>query len=687
MEYVVSSAASQGPGTLRDEIRKAPVGASVTFDLPPGATIALDTPIRLSRTVNVLGPGPGELHLSGRGRTGVLIVDRGVSAKIAAMTVLDGRAVRGAAVDNFGRLQLHGIRFVGNMAQAGGGAVYNRAGASLTVSQSVFIQNAAPNSHGGAIYNDAGATLSPLQSSIFTRNAATYGSALFSADSRPIGLFNDAFEMNVAGSTNDGIPGGGTVRVSGALTVRRSTFLRNVEGAVRAASVDASDSAFAGNSVIASGQGASAWGAAVLAIGGSQVSRISRCSFSGNEVIGFDPEGGAVFSFGGVVGDHDSFEDNAASTTDPGAFARGGAIEARISLSLAHSSFGTNIARAPHGTGQGGAVDGGNQSIDLSTVEFVSNMATGSYATGGALYGIYFAKLGDVSFFRNEAVASLGDGNGGAASFGAGRTRFTRVRFIDNAASTNGGAVFLTAPSVVVQSTFDENRVTRAFRSEGGGGALSLNIGATLAMSDSTVSRNTMNAEKGAIEFGPGGGGILTFAAATIQNSTIADNSSSTDGGGIYVKNPVGGPVTLVNATVYRNHAVRYGGNVYAFGVQHALALRNSILAGGTSRVGKDLWAGGGVQSYDYNLIEALIRGTLSGVTAHNLYGKPPGLLPLSNNGGPTQTNADRSKSLVSGRIPLHGGCNDAGVTTDQRGYPRGGSKDRACDIGAFEHQ
>jgi hypothetical protein len=68
----------------------------------------------------------------------------------------------------------------------------------------------------------------------------------------------------------------------------------------------------------------------------------------------------------------------------------------------------------------------------------------------------------------------------------------------------------------------------------------------------------------------------------------------------------------------------------------------------------------------------------------HDVTGDPK-LLPLSNNGGPTFTNADQATSPGKQHIPFATSqCNGITVPQDERGFTRGtGGR---CDAGAYEY-
>src|SRR5205823_6602304 len=91
-----------------------------------------------------------------------------------------------------------------------------------------------------------------------------------------------------------------------------------------------------------------------------------------------------------------------------------------------------------------------------------------------------------------------------------------------------------------------------------------------------------------------------------------------------------------------------------------------------------------------HNLIGNATNCTISGVTTGNKTGNP-GLAPLGNYGGPTQTHAllPGSQAIDAGDPAGCTGYNGI-LTTDQRGAPRAfdgdGNGSAICDMGAFEN-
>lgn len=212
----------------------------------------------------------------------------------------------------------------------------------------------------------------------------------------------------------------------------------------------------------------------------------------------------------------------------------------------------------------------------------------------------------------------------------------------------NGGAVTLT------NSTLSGNTTS------GYGGGI-FNVGGALMVSGSAIVDNQAGSE---------GGGISNYnnGTLTITNSTFSGNSAEVGGG---IVSSEGGTTTITYSTFAGNTAVISGGGLENY--YSMVILGGSIVAGNTAPSGTDIF--GTVDSNDYNLIEATSGATITGETSNNLTGVTSMLGALADNGGLTQT---LSLQPGSPAINAGGAC---GLTTDQRGEPRGS----LCDIGAYE--
>ena len=221
------------------------------------------------------------------------------------------------------------------------------------------------------------------------------------------------------------------------------------------------------------------------------------------------------------------------------------------------------------------------------------------------------------------------------------------------------------------------------------------NVG-TLTLNDCAIVGNTAFARGGGIDsdttltltnctvagnFAPSGGGLWINGTMTMTNTTVSGNLAQTGGGiGSF------GSLTVTNSTVAGNSITAAGGGG---GIESILVLtvNNSIVAGNlynATGLPDDLYLGGsiGFPSRD-NLIRAISGFALlaDGVNQNRVGITNPGLGPLQDNGGPTQTMA-----LRVGSPAIDAGSNaliPVGKTTDQRGLPR--IFNGAVDIGAFE--
>ncbi len=180
-----------------------------------------------------------------------------------------------------------------------------------------------------------------------------------------------------------------------------------------------------------------------------------------------------------------------------------------------------------------------------------------------------------------------------------------------------------------------------------GGGVWNRN-GATLDLSDCTISANNASV----------GGGLYNSGTATLVACTISGNTTYNSGAGIYA----GSTLTLNNTIVAGNESAPYDSG----------SVSPSDIAGTSVSGSNDMVGTGG-------------SAGLSSST--NLLGvADPGLAPLANNDGPTETMALSPGSLAigAGSKALEIGPGGSPLTTDQRGLPL---DTPSPDIGAYQTQ
>ena len=234
------------------------------------------------------------------------------------------------------------------------------------------------------------------------------------------------------------------------------------------------------------------------------------------------------------------------------------------------------------------------------------------------------------------------------------------------------------------------------------GGGVVFDDGGSFTLLNSTVSGNSSS---------DNGGGLAIHrptVGSTIANSTISGNTAQGNGGGVELES---GPLSLEQATISGNTATGHGDGLYmgygaedtaAGAVRHdnqgaapssapnppAATVIGTIVAANAD--GSDDIARGADSQGTLSLTSSVV-GAVNGVTPTDGGGNQtgvtnPGLAPLANNGGATETQA-----LLPGSSAI-----DAGPATvpsfpgndfDQRGSGFARVVNGKVDVGAFEVQ
>ncbi len=290
-----------------------------------------------------------------------------------------------------------------------------------------------------------------------------------------------------------------------------------------------------------------------------------------------------------------------------------------------------------------------------------------------------------------------------------------------NLVTVSGGGPVFTVNSGATNAVISGLTITGGITGNDGGGILNNGV---LTVSNSTISGNIVSASFNGY-LGPSGGGIENYGTLTLINSTISGNQVSfytsgcplgcgDSGGGI----DNDGTLTLINSTVSGNSAVLFisydgsitgpisasGGGINNYGT---LTMNNSTVVGNSVNgygivinLGLTVGLGGGGIAGGAAGTNNIISGNTSNGSEDdcdgsscptsgqkgNLGGAGVQLAPFGSYGGPTQTSVPLPGSAaicagVIADIP-------AGVTTDQRGFPRTttyGSNPPCVDSGAVQ--
>ncbi|MEM7036954.1 MAG: choice-of-anchor Q domain-containing protein [Bacteroidota bacterium] len=292
-----------------------------------------------------------------------------------------------------------------------------------------------------------------------------------------------------------------------------------------------------------------------------------------------------------------------------------------------------------------------------------------------------------LSFARGRARG----GEDGGAVFAEGNAHFVHCTFTRNHAADDGGAVAITAPSIVMIDSCDVHAntcggdggglrspsgtmnvnatsITNNFATSQGGG---LSNGGTVIIAGCTFARNEAQGN---------GGAIRSFSGeVTCVNSTFDGNTAAVRGGALSIT----ADLDMFNCTVTNNQASDLGGGLRL--ISGNTGLYNTLIAFNSSTGSPEVAVSSAtLSSLGQNFVRdtsgsgwAPAMGDQLGDAAAPL---DPLILALGANGGATATVA----------LQVGSSCIDAGGTLipqniDQRGEPRPAGA--APDIGAFEWQ
>jgi hypothetical protein len=340
-----------------------------------------------------------------------------------------------------------------------------------------------------------------------------------------------------------------------------------------------------------------------------------------------------------------------------------------------------------HGAGAGATI------IDGNTVGNAALRFDGRNPGASTIDGVTLRNGGSGLMINGVATVALANsavsGNGVGISTAGGRLILT----VTNCSITgNGGGMNLNSAGKAkitaslisgnssgggiasgVRLTIVDSTISNNTSQDDGGGIHSLY--GTLTVMGSTISGNTSTGD-GHSSVGNGGGiDAGPISKIVIENSTISGNSA-VNGGGVEVG--VNRAATLDHVTIADNVATSQGGGLhsYPFSPAKPITLSASLLAGNSAADAPDCSAPR-VVAKSGDLVEDPTGCTIT-TTAHSfVLSQDPLLGPLQNNGGGTDTQALGGGSPAIGVVTAATECR----TPDQRGVPRA----VPCDLGAYE--
>lgn len=551
----------------------------------------------------------------------------------------------------------------------------------MTLTQGNGVGTAPGNNFGGAIYNQGDLTLNNV---VVTNSSATNeGGGIYVSTSDSVVVNNCTISNNSADSVGGGIYGhsGATVNISNS-TVSGNSSDTDGGGLFFQSNATVTDSTFTGNTAGRNGGGAYADDGATF--------NITNSTFSSNtaQTPSTNAGGGGLYIDSAIFNITDSSVINNISNLHGGG----------IALDVTDTTY--TIIRTTI-TGNTATGNGGGVFIEESNLTFTDSTISGNTAqNGGGIYFFFNLPLSD-TLTRLTISNNTATNNGGGIFVEEKVLIVENSTFTGNVAARNGGGVYADEDGTltVTNSTFSGNTAQAA--SGGGGGGLYINE-ADFAMTDSTVRNNISNFNGGGILFvnvgailyqstinrstistntatNNGGGMFNEGMEMGVTNSTFSGNSAA-NGGGLHYISTRSDELTLSYSTVAYNNALSVGGGVNV--TNQPMMGNNTIFGNNTAGVAPDY--NGGFFSGSYNLIENTTGAIITGNTTGNITGQDPMLSPLANFGGATQTHR-----LQLGSPAIDAANPTSFPATDQRGIDRpidgNGTGGAQPDIGSFE--
>ncbi len=647
---LVFTLADNGPGSLRQVLTNAANGNRITFSLSGTITLT-NGPLNITNSVNILGPGPGALTVSGNNASGVFNVT-GTNVTISGLTIADGQStLNGAGINAVGSpgsvLTVGGCVLTNNTAALNGGGIFNGPGVTMTVSNCIISGNSAESGGGGGIYS-TNATLTVVASTL-NNNSGGVGGGIMN-DGQNNG--NATLTVNVSTiSGNSAYEGGGGIlnwgqSGSATLTINASTLSGNSAGGS------------GGGGIFNNGSS----GSGTLEIG--------------DTILNAGAEGGNIYNYQGTVisAGYNLSSDN------------GGGF-----LTATNDQINTDPLLGPLQDNGGPtwtcALLPGSPAIDQGKRNAIPALACNTDQRGfprpcdnpyianapggdGSDIGAYEVQYIAVSNAADSGPGSLRDAVANSVSGG----------IIAFATNLSGQTITLTSGELLLNQnlTIDASALSNGLSINGN------NAGRVFDVSDATVVLNSLTITNGGDNNDPnyGGGGIVIWSGnLTLTNCTVAGNSANNShGGGILIDS---GNLTLDNCTVAGNSANNgYGGSIFNNG--GTLTVNNCTVAGNSANngYGGGIFNNGGTLTVNQSTVSGNSAGgggggicnagdtltvnqsTLSGNSANYSYYGGGGILNYSGTLTVNQSTLSGNSANNSSYLDGGGICNAGGTVT-----------------------
>jgi hypothetical protein len=223
----VSNTNDSGPGSLRQAIADASGADTIVV---PAGTYKLASVLTVNKALNFVGAGAGQTFLDGQTSTEIMmIVAPAAGVTITGLTLEDGSASDGGAINSAVPLTLDDDAITGSTATGDGGGVF--ASGTLTMDQDIVAGNSATGDTGGGIdLEPSTPTVNAISDTTIAENSARGdggGVNLEDSSTESLTLLNDTVVGNIV--TQAGGQGGAFRAWSGTtLDYGNTVFAQNM---------------------------------------------------------------------------------------------------------------------------------------------------------------------------------------------------------------------------------------------------------------------------------------------------------------------------------------------------------------------------------------------------------------------------------------------------------------------------
>ncbi|WP_461506297.1 choice-of-anchor Q domain-containing protein [Rhodopirellula baltica] len=445
-----------------------------------------------------------------------------------------------------------------NFAGINGGGLHSTGAANVTSNLAIFGSNTAA-SEGGGLWNSSTGTMT-IKGGAITSNVASGDDASNGGG----GLFNDGGTLNVIDAVigfniADGASGsgGGILNDGGTLTVSGNTTISNNSANRAGGGIEATSgtlNTISGATISSNNAGVSPAVASPGNGGGIHIGGDGQLTISGGSVTDKSAalEGGGLWNGSGMMTINGTTISGNTALGDGADDGGGGVFNNGGSIAITNGSIRDNVASGSAGSG-GGLLNFGG------LVEMTGTTITGNRANraGGGIESTADSSttLLNVALNMNNAgvsPATAAPGNGGGFHVtGNGSVEITGGTVNGNVAASEGGGLWNGTGTMTVDGTVIDGNVASGDDADNGGGGI-FNVGGTLVISDATIQNNVANGVSGS------GGGIFNAGTATIDNTTISDNTANRAGGGLEA---IGGSTTSFTGGSLENNVAGPSGS------------------------------------------------------------------------------------------------------------------------------